>query len=403
MTAQLPLAGLRILDFGWIYAVPHATAYLGALGADVIRVESTLAPDLVRFLTGTDGVPGFNRSGIFDSINFSHRGIALNLAQPAAQTIARKLVALSDVVTENFTVGNMQKYGLGYEELRKIRPDLIMLSGTPLGQDGPYARTVGFGPTTQAYAGLCHITGYPRSFPCGIGGTWPDFAVGTAMVFFLLAALYHRDRTGEGQYLDLSMAEMVTTMIPEAMLEFLMNGRDTAPIGNRDDAMAPHGVYPVAGDDKWIAIAISTDTEFVELCTSLGAASLARDPRYARLVDRLRNVDLLDAEVAARTKLFTREDLVARLRDRKLAAGPVNNTQDLMGDPAFLTSGMLKTLHHGEVGDRVIPTLPVRFSQIEPRYFGAPMIGEHTDQVLSDLLGMGADEIATLKADKVLV
>ena len=132
---RLPFEGIRILDFGWIFAVPHATAYLGALGADVIRVESTLAPDLVRFLTGTDGVPGFNRSGIYHAINFSRRGIALQLAHPKAQEIARRLVKLSDVVTENFTVGNMQKYGLGYEDLRAIRPDIIMLSGTPLGQD----------------------------------------------------------------------------------------------------------------------------------------------------------------------------------------------------------------------------------------------------------------------------
>jgi benzylsuccinate CoA-transferase BbsF subunit len=401
--ARLPFEGIRILDFGWIFAVPHATAWLGALGADVIRVESTLAPDLVRFLTGTDGVPGFNRSGIYNSINFSRRGIALNLAHPKAQEIARRLVKLSDVVTENFTVGNMPKYGLGYEDLRKIRPDIIMMSGTPLGQDGPFARTVGFGPTTQAYAGLCHLTGYPNGFPCGIGGTWPDFAVGAGMVFFLLAALYHRDRTGQGQYLDLSMAEMVTTMIPEAMLEYFINGRDPGPAGNRDAAMAPHGVYPVAGDDQWVAIAISTDAEFAALCGILGVPSLAADRNFALMADRLRNVDQLDAEVAARTRNFPRADLVARLRERDIAAGPVYNTQDLMEDEAFRASGMLAKLHHGEVGERVVPTLPVRFGAIEPRYFGAPMIGEHTGEVLSGLLGMSAEEIAHLREDKVLL
>ncbi|MFZ0248097.1 MAG: CoA transferase, partial [Candidatus Binatus sp.] len=255
--ATRPLEGIRVADFGWIYAVPHATAWLGALGADVIRIETSGAPDLVRFLTGTDGSIGANRSGIFHAINSSRRSIALNLATPEAQEIAREIIRRSDFVTENFTVGNMAKYNLAYDDLVKIKPDIIMLSGTPLGQDGPFARTVGFGPTTQAFAGLCHITGYPDSFPCGIGGTWPDFAVGTGMVFFLLAALHYRDRTGHGQYLDLSMAEMVTTMLPEAMMDFLMNGRDQAPIGNRDESMAPHGVFPAAGDDKWIAIAIA--------------------------------------------------------------------------------------------------------------------------------------------------
>ncbi len=400
---RLPLENIRILDFGWIYAVPHATAWLGALGADVIRVESTLAPDLVRFLTGTDGVPGFNRSGIYHSINFSRRGVALNLTNPKAQEIARRLVARSDVVTENFTVGNLPKYGLGYDDLRKIRPDLIMLSGTPLGQDGPFAKTVGFGPTTQAFAGLCHLTGYPDGFPCGIGGTWPDFAVGTAMVFFLLAALHYRDRTGQGQYIDLSMAEMVTTMIPEAMLDFFMNGRDPGPIGNRDDAMAPHGVYPASGDDKWVAIAIATDAEFGALCDALGAPSMASDRAFARLTDRLRNVAMLDAEVAARTRNFTREDLVARLRARGIAAGPVYNTEDLMHDEAFLNSGMLVKLKHGEVGERDVPTLPVRFSAIEPRFSGAPMIGEHTGEVLSELLGMKSQEIERLKEEKALL
>ena len=223
-----PLEGIRVADFGWIFAVPHATAWLGALGADVIRIETSGAPDLVRYLTGTDGSIGANRSGVFHGINTSRRSLALNLAMPEAQEIARKIIRQSDFVTENFTVGNMAKYNLAYDDLVKIKPDIIMLSGTPLGQDGPFARTVGFGPTTQAFAGLCHITGYPDSFPCGIGGTWPDFAVGTGMVFFLLAALHYRDRTGQGQYLDLSMAEMVTTMMPEAMMDFLMNGRDQA-------------------------------------------------------------------------------------------------------------------------------------------------------------------------------
>jgi crotonobetainyl-CoA:carnitine CoA-transferase CaiB-like acyl-CoA transferase len=402
-TAGRPLAGIRIADFGWIYAVPHATAWLGALGADVIRIETTLAPDLVRFLTGTDGVIGFNRSGVFHAINTSRRSVALNLALPEAQEIARKIVKRSDFVTENFTVGNMAKYGLGYDDLVKIKSDIIMLSGTPLGQDGPFARTVGFGPTTQAFAGLCHITGYPDSFPCGIGGTWPDFAVGTGMVFFLLAALHYRDRTGEGQYLDLSMAEMVTTMMPEAMMDFLMNGRDQRPIGNRDESMAPHGVFPAAGDDKWIAIAIASDEEFVKLCEALGVASIAFDPRFARVSVRLANVEELEREVAERTRNFDRDELVAKLRARDLAAGPVYNTPELISDPVFAESGMLVKLKHTEVGERVVPGIPVRFGAIDLDYRGAPMIGENTDEVLSELLGYSSEEIARLKDAKVLI
>jgi crotonobetainyl-CoA:carnitine CoA-transferase CaiB-like acyl-CoA transferase len=400
--AQLPFEGIRIADFGWIFAVPHATAWLGALGAEVIRIESATAPDLVRFLTGTDGLPGINRSGIFDSINFSRKSVALNLTKPEAQDIARRIVAKSDIVSENYTVGNMAKYGLAYDDIVKIKPDIIMLSGTPLGQDGPYAQTVGFGPTTQAFAGLCHITGYPDSFPCGIGGTWPDFAVGTAMVFFLLAALHHRDRTGQGQYLDLSMAEMVTTMMPEAMMEYFMNGRDVGPIGNRDESMAPHGVFPAAGEDRWIAIACAGDTEFAALCEALGITSMATDSDYRSLSERLRNVDALEREVAARTRNFDRDELVTRLRDRGVAAGPVYMTAELVKDPAFAASAMMVDLDHPEAGRRRVPVLPVRFSGIEPRYTGAPAMGQHTDEVLSDLLGIDAAEIARLREKNVL-
>jgi crotonobetainyl-CoA:carnitine CoA-transferase CaiB-like acyl-CoA transferase len=403
LTGTRPLKGIRVADFGWIYAVPHATAWLGALGADVIRIETSAAPDLVRFLTGTDGSIGANRSGVFHAINSSRRSLALNLAMPEAQEIARKIIRQSDFVTENFTVGNMAKYHLAYDDLVKIKPDIIMLSGTPLGQDGPLAKTVGFGPTTQAFAGLCHITGYPDSFPCGIGGTWPDFAVGTGMVFFLLAALHYRDRTGEGQYLDLSMAEMVTTMMPEAMMDFLMNGRDQATMGNRDESMAPHGVFPAAGDDQWIAIAIASDDEFAKLCEALGASSMASAPKFARLTGRLANVEELEGEIVARTRVHVRDELVTKLRARGLAAGPVYSTPELMKDPVFSESSMLVKLKHGEVGERVVPGLPVRFGAIDLEYRGAPMIGEHTDEIMTELLGYSAGEIEQLKEGKVLI
>jgi benzylsuccinate CoA-transferase BbsF subunit len=397
----LPFEGIRVADFGWIFAIPHATAWLGALGAEVIRVESTTAPDLVRFLSGTDGTPGINRSGIFNSINFSRKSLALNLLNPGAREVAHRLIKISDIATENYTVGNMRKFGLAYEDLRAIKPDIIMLSGTPLGQTGPYANTVGFGPTTQAFAGMCHLTGYPDDFPCGIGGTWPDFAVGTAMVFFILAALHHRDRTGEGQYLDLSMAETVTAMLPEAMMDYFLNWRDNGPIGNRDLSMAPHGVFRTKGGDQWIAIAIASDEEFAALCEALGASALANDARFSRLALRLANVDELEREVTARTVLFERDELVRKLRERNLAAGPVYGI-DLMDDTAFLKSGMLVELDHPESGRRIIPGLPVGFSAMKPDYQAAPAIGQESDAVLQ-MLGYGADEITRLREEKVVL
>ncbi len=400
---SLPFEGIRVADFGWIFAVPHATAWLGALGAEVIRVESATAQDLVRTLSGTDGVVGPNRSGVFHAINFSRKSLALNLLNPKARELAHRLIRVSDIATENYTVGNMKKFGLSYEELCKVRPDIIMLSGTPLGQTGPYANTVGFGPTTQAFAGMCHLTGYPGQFPCGIGGTWPDFAVGTAMVFFILAALHHRDRTGEGQHLDLSMAETVTAMLPEGMMDYFLNFRDNGPIGNRDPAMAPHGVFPVKGDDQWVAIAIATDAQFAALCEVLGAPALAGDPRYAGLAARLRNVTQLEGEIAALTRALDRDSLVRKLRAHALAAGPVHDTLSLMRDEAFLNSGMLVELEHPESGKRVVPGLPVGFSAMQPDYRGAPAMGQHSDDILSDLLGYSKDEISRLREEKVVL
>jgi benzylsuccinate CoA-transferase BbsF subunit len=192
-------------------------------------------------------------------------------------------------------------------------------------------------------------------------------------------------------------------MMPEAMMDFLMNGRDQRPIGNRDESMAPHGVFPAAGDDKWIAIAIASDEEFVKLCEALGVASIAFDPRFARVSVRLANVEELEREVAERTRNFDRDELVAKLRARDLAAGPVYNTPELISDPVFAESGMLVKLKHTEVGERVVPGIPVRFGAIDLDYRGAPMIGENTDEVLSELLGYSSEEIARLKDAKVLI
>lgn len=401
--SRLPLDEIRVADFGWILAVPHATSWLAAFGADVIRVETSLVPDLTRTFSGTDGVAGLNRSGYFGNLNFSKRSLALNLAHPKGAAIARRLVGVSDIVTEKFSAGNMKKFGLDYESLRTIKPDLIMLAGTPLGQTGPFAYTIGWGPTTQAFAAMCHLSGYPGGFPCGIGANWPDFEVGVVMAFVILAALHHRDRTGAGQFIDLSMGELVTAMLPEAMLDFFLNGANREPIGNRHEAMAPHGVFPTAGEDRWIAIAILGDAEFGQLATALGAPELAADTRYATMAARLSNVAMLEAEVASLTRNFERDALVRRLRALNLAAGPVYNTDELVNDPAFKESGMLVTLDHKEVGRRPVAGLPVRMSATEPRYRPAPLIGEDSDLILRDLLGCSETEIAQLHEQKVLI
>jgi crotonobetainyl-CoA:carnitine CoA-transferase CaiB-like acyl-CoA transferase len=274
-----------------------------------------------------------------------------------------------------------------------------MMSGTPLGQTGSLSGAIGYGPNSLAFSGISHLTGYPGGEPCGIGGTWPDFVVGVVMVIGALAALHHRDRTGEGQYIDMSIAEMVTGMLPEAMLDFFLNGREHAAAGNRDPDLAPHGTFPAAGDDRWIAFVTASDAEFAGLCEALGAPATANDPRFQTVKARVENVDALEAALGALTRNFERDELVAALRARGIAAAPVYNTFELMDDPAMVESGMNIELDHQEAGKRVIPVLPVTFSGFTPNYYGAPAIGQHSDEVLSSLLGYSAEEIARLRKE----
>jgi len=199
------------------------------------------------------------------------------------------------------------------------------------------------------------------------------------------------------------MAETVTAMLPEAMMDYFLNWRDDGPIGNRDPGMAPHGVFPVKGDDRWIAIAITSDEEFGALCEVLGIPALAKEARFARLASRLANVDELEQTIASRTREFEREVLVQRLREHNLAVGPVYNPVDLMEDPALRESGMLIELDHPESGKRIVPGLPVTFSAMEPDYQPAPAIGHDSEQVLGELLGYSRDEIARLRDEKVII
>ena len=240
-----PLEGVRVADFGWILAGPYATAWLGSLGAEVIRIESQSRLDFHRqnLGAGADGVPGINRGAVFNSLNFSRKSLRLNLATPRGLELARELIRQSDIVMENYAAGVMEKMGLGYEALKAINPRIVMIATSPLGQVGPDHAATGWGPNVQAYAGLPHLTGYEGGPPSGLGGLYPDFMIGTMMAFTALSALHARNRTGEGQYVDLSMAAIVSTMIPEGIMEYAMNGREPPRPGNRSPQHAPRGVY----------------------------------------------------------------------------------------------------------------------------------------------------------------
>ena len=424
-----PLAGIRILDFGWILSVPHCTAWLGTLGAEVIRVESMARLDLGRMgITGAaDGIPGVNRSASFNGLNYSKQSITLNVATPEGRALARELVKVSDVVTENFATGVMDRLGLGYEALREIKPDIIMLTGSTLGTTGPEREATGWGPNVCAYAGLPFITGYPDGPPADLGGIWPDYMIGTLMAFAVLSAVHHHRHTGEGQHVEVAMGEVVTAMIPEAVLDYTMNGRQRPRMGNRDDRMAPHGVYPCRpsaqqaadsrqqaeqighGDgaglpcDAWVAIAVATDAEWQALCRAIGSPEWAGDPRFADVRGRLEHHDELDGLLGDWTRGHTAYEVMHILQAAGVAAGPVLAVPDLMGDPHLQARGFLVEIDHPEVGRRPVAGLPARFSAMPAlAYTPAPCLGEHTGQVLCGLLHLSADDVQRLQGAKVV-
>ena len=406
-----PLQGVRIIDFGWILSVPYAGGWLGSLGAEVIRVESNtrLEPGRSGLAGAADGIAGVNRSGIWNCLNHSKLGVTLNIRDPEAQELVKELVAVSDVVMENFSTGVLDRLGLGYEDLRKVRPDLIMLSGSTMGTVGPERDSTGFGPNVCSYAGQPSITGYEGGQPQNLGGNWPDYLVGTMMVHSVLSALWHRRKTGEGQRIEIAMAEVVSSMIPEAFMEFTMNGRVAGRIGNHDPHMSPHNVYRCAGDDEWVAIAVQSDDEWGRLCEVMGRlgrsgkAELAHDSRFVTLESRKLNETALDELIGEWTRERSPMDVAHLLQAEGIAAGPVMDVMALMVDPHFRERGNVIEMEHTEVGPREVAGLSVRFGDIpRPAYYTAPLLGQHNDEVFGGLLGHAASRVSTLRESRAI-
>ncbi len=404
--ANKPLQGIRIVDFGWILSVPHCGAWLGTMGAEVIRVESNTRLEIGRtggISTPAAGTPNVNRAAGWNGLNYSKLGVTLNIRDPAAKDLVKELVAVSDVVMENFSTGVLDRLGLGYEDLRKTRPDLVMLSGSTMGVTGPERTSTGFGPNVCSYAGQPFVTGYKGGGPENQGGNWPDYLVGAIMVFSILSALRHRAKTGEGQYIEAAMAEVVTTMLPEAFLEYTMNGNLVERIGNHDPSMSPHNVYRCIGDDAWVAIAARNDDEWKSICNVIGQPNLASKARFRTIADRKRNEAALDDIVEAWTRTVHSNDAMTLLQNAGVPAGPVMDVIPLMEDSHFASRGYVVDMVHPEVGKRQVAGIPARFSAIpDLAYFHAPLLGQHNDFVFGEVLGHPSERVEELKAAKAI-
>jgi crotonobetainyl-CoA:carnitine CoA-transferase CaiB-like acyl-CoA transferase len=402
---QGPLAGVRVLDFSWVWQGPFCTLQLAHLGAEVIRIESTKRPDINRVIPPfADGRQGLNRAGSFNQWNQGKRSVLLNLEDPKAIAIARELAAHCDIGVENFAPGVIGRLGLGYEALRERRPDLIMLSLSGYGQTGPYSRYVSYGGLLGAQSGLFSVSGYSGAQPGETGITYGDPTAGAFGAYAAVAALIHRERTGQGQYIDLALWEALEMVMPEAWLEYAMNGREPTAFANRDRWMAPHNCYKSEGDaEQWIAIAIGTDQEWRALCQVMGDSSLADDPRFRTAALRKRHEDELDTIVTRWTSQRDRWEATELLQRAGVAAIPTLSNKDLAFDPHLRERGFLVELDHPEVGRRVHAGVPWTMSVTPCKVRKpAPLLGADTEDVLMTLLGYSLDQIRELRDAGVL-
>lgn len=399
-----PLEGLKVLDFCWVAVGPMTTGYLAEYGATVVRVESKRRPEVLRSAPpfGGNG-QGLNRSGYYANYNANKYGFGLNMAHPQAPDFVKRLVAWADLVTENFTPGTLEDWGLGYGELCKVKPDIILFSTSMLGRGGPYSRQPGFGPVLASLSGMTGLTGWPDRMPTNPYGAYTDFLVPRFAIPTILAALDYRRRTGRGQHLDISQLETSLHFMAPLLMDCALHGREQGRMGNRHPAIAPHNAYPCQGEDRWCTIACQTDAEWEALCQVMGHPDWTRQERFTTLLGRKENEDELDQLIGQWTQGWEAHTLMQRLQQAGVPAGIVESSQDLFEDPQLQHRGHFVFLDHPEMGRHPVQRSEFRLSRAPGRFESpAPLLGQHTVQVCQEILKMDAAEIAALTEAGIL-
>ncbi len=373
------LKNIRILDFTWVLAGPYATRIMADFGAEVIKVQPLLPQEEDEFARGYD-----------NTWNRNKRGITLNLDKPPGIALAKKLVKISDAVVENFTPRVMANWGLDYDNLKKLKPDLIMLSLSTMGSTGPWRDYTGFGPTIQAFSGMTYLTSPPGQPPPGLGTAYADHVAGLLACLALLGALGYRQKTGEGQYIDVSQVEAMASLLGDAFIP----AKETA---------TPHGVYQCQGGDRWCALAVFSQEQWLGFKRVLGSPPWAEDENLATLAGRLEHKEALDGLIGDWTKEHTAEEVMALLQGQGVPAGVVQGAGDLAQDPQLRERGFFVELDHPEMGKTIADAVPIRLAETPARYIrAAPLPGQDNDYVYGGLLGMAEDELAELKEQGVV-
>ena len=403
MNVYAPLKGIRVADFCWVLAGPFGTRVLANFGAEVIKIESNAHRGLRRRGQRPDGKPGPSVDPMFNDANTGKLSVTLNLRGDEGKEIAKNLIAKSDVVTNNFRAGAMERMGLGYEVLKKINPGVVLLHLPGCGHVGPWSNVRTLGNMVMAASGINAITGFEGRPPSGMGVAYPDFTSPHVMVTTILAALLERDRTGEGQELNLSQLSSAISLVGPEWMQYASNGRPPPRRANRDPNHCPHGVYPALGDDQWCGIAVRDDGEWASLCDTMGRPELACEAQFADLAARKANEDEVDALVTEWTRGQDKWELAELLQNAGVAAAAVEDLQDtLLVDPHMQEHYEHIQQPSDPDVDIVIDRDPMRFAGNERPVPRAPMMGEHNDYVFGDLLEMPGAEIERLIEDDVI-
>ncbi len=404
-----PLDGVRIVEMGQLIAIPSAMKWLADMGAQVIRLESVQRLESYRtdslYHNDVDG-EFWNRGANFYEQNRNKLGLTLDLSRDEGRAVLRDLIAVADVFAENFTPRVIKNFGLEYSDLRKIRPDIIMVSSTGYGFDGPWSNFGATGPATEGAAGLAYMTGYKDGGPMMSEIPYTDYTAGEHTVAAVMLALMHRLNTGQGQFIDISQTQTCSATIPEALLDWTVNGRVAERIGNEDPAMSPHGCYPCAGDDRWIAIAIDSDDAWLALCRVMGRLDWSADRRYGDVLQRIRNRPELDRMLAFETRGHDNLELMQKLQAEGIAAGAVMDNENLLFNEHLKERGFYEVVpHHPATGMPPLPYAgrPWKLSDtpaVAPQ--PAPIMGQHNRRILADLLGKTDDQLAELEEANII-
>ncbi|MCY4619925.1 MAG: CoA transferase [Chloroflexi bacterium] len=405
-----PLDGVRVADFSWFGVGPISARTLADFGADVIRVESEARVDGLRYGEPIKpGKSGYNVCAYFNNFNADKRSFLLNMGVEGARDVAYRLIERSDIFISNLTPRIFERWGLTYEDLCKVKPDIIAAYQPMLGLWGPHRDFAGFGAVLTPITGISHLSGDPERKPVGVGTNYPDYVVNPGhSVVAILAALRHRRRTGQGQRIELAQIESVAATIGPALLDYTANGESQVRKGNQSSWMCPHGIYRCADDpsgrERWIAIAVGEDAQWESLCAIAEGASFATDDRFATLLGRRRHEDVLNGLISAWTVSFDAASLAIHLQSAGVAASLVHDGEDMCEHDEHLAErGFYEYLDHPET-DISLYDGPIVKLHETPGYLAspAPLFGEHTFEVATEVLGYSGDEVAELTASGVL-